>query len=98
MNTTTRTSDGARKERFEARIPSAQKRLLQAAAKMEGRSLSDFVISSALSAARDVVKTLTLLELSQKDQALFADALIDPPKPNERFARAAASFSEKEKR
>ena len=81
-----------KKERIEARIPGEMKDLISAAAKMEGRSLSDFVISSALSAARDVVRANAILELSQRDQVLFAETLITPPAPIDALAEAAGRF------
>ncbi|NCD00402.1 MAG: DUF1778 domain-containing protein, partial [Bacteroidia bacterium] len=42
----------SKKERIEARVPGDVKDLILAAAKLENLSLSDFVISSALSAAK----------------------------------------------
>ena len=63
-----------KKERIEARVPGDVKDLILAAAKLENLSLSDFVISSALSAAKGVLRDNTILELSTKDQVLFAQA------------------------
>lgn len=42
----------------------------------EGRSLSDFVISAALSAAKKTVEKNELIHLSIADQQCFAEALI----------------------
>ncbi|MDO9508235.1 MAG: DUF1778 domain-containing protein [Thermovirgaceae bacterium] len=87
-----------KKERIEARIPGEMKDLISAAAKMEGRSLSDFVISSALSAARDVVRANAILELSKRDQALFAKTMITPPAPKDVLAEAAGHFTGRKNR
>ncbi len=46
--------------RFEARINTEIQSLLKRAATLEGRSLSDFVISSALSAAKKTVEKMNL--------------------------------------
>lgn len=63
-----------------------------AAAKLENLSLSDFVISSALSAAKGVLRDNTILELSTKDQVLFAQALITPQAPKDALREAAERF------
>ena len=82
----------SKKERIEARIPADMKDLILAAAKMENLSLSDFVISSALSAARGVLRANAILELSTKDQVLFAQALITPQAPKDALREAAERF------
>ena len=79
-------------ERIEARIPGDVKDLILAAAKLESLSLSDFVISSALSAAKSVLRDNAILELSTKDQVLFAQALITPPAPKAALTEAAERF------
>lgn len=91
MNTTTKTGPDKR-ERIEARISGDVKDLISAAAKMEGRSLSDFVISSALSAAREVIRANSVLELSSRDQVLFAETLINPPAPKDTLRVAASNY------
>lgn len=82
----------SKKERIEARIPGDMKDLILAAAKMESLSLSDFVISSALSAARGVLRANAILELSTRDQVLFAETLITPPAPKDALTEAAGRF------
>ncbi len=85
-----------KKERIEARIPADMKDLILAAAKMENLSLSDFVISSALSAARGVLRANAILELSTRDQVLFAETLITPPVPKDALTEAAGRFVRRE--
>jgi uncharacterized protein (DUF1778 family) len=75
-------------ERFEARITRQQKELLQRAADLEGRSLTDFVMSSAQAAARQTVRDHQLLRLSSRDQEAFARALAHPPSPAPRLRAA----------
>jgi uncharacterized protein (DUF1778 family) len=81
-----------KKERIEARIPGDMKDLIRAAAKQESLSLSDFVISSALSAARDVLRANAILELSTRDQVLFAETLVTPQAPTNALREAAERF------
>ncbi|AZI15139.1 MULTISPECIES: type II toxin-antitoxin system TacA family antitoxin [Pasteurellaceae] len=74
--------------RFEARINTDVQQLLKRAAILEGRSLSDFVISAALSAAKKTVEKNELIHLSIADQQCFAEALISPPMPNKKMQEA----------
>ena len=82
-------------ERIEARVPGDVKDLILAAAKLENLSLSDFVISSALSAAKGVLRDNTILELSTKDQVLFAQALTTPQAPKDALREAAERFAQR---
>ena len=82
----------SKKGRIEARIPGDVKDLIFAAAKLESLSLSDFVISSALSAAKSVLRDNAILELSTKDQVLFAETLITPQAPKDALREAAERF------
>lgn len=81
-----------RVERLEARISAEQKALLQRAAALSGRTLTDFVVGSAQEAAARVIERHQMLELTARDSAAFADALLDPPPPGERLARAAERY------
>lgn len=82
----------SKKDRIEARVPGDVKDLILAAAKLENLSLSDFVISSALSAARGVLRANAILELSTRDQALFAETLITPQVPKNALREATERF------
>ncbi len=74
--------------RFEARLTRNVHALLKRAAELEGRSLSDFVISAAQVAAQKTIAEKELIALSVADQMLFAEALINPPKPNDALQKA----------
>lgn len=74
--------------RLEARVNPDIYELLKRAAELEGRSLSDYVISAAYSAAQKTIADNTLIHLSVTDQMAFAEALIHPPKPNEALKEA----------
>lgn len=69
-------------ERLEARITRQQKELLQRAADLEGRTLTDFVISSASEKALRTITDHTIIKLSQEDTFAFVEALLHPPEPN----------------
>lgn len=78
-----------RRERLEARVSPEQKTLLERAAALEGRSLTDFVVSSAQSAALETIQRYEVIALTARDSMAFAEALMHPPAPNERLRAAA---------
>lgn len=85
---------GAPKEaRIEARVSPKQKRLFERAAEIEGVTLTDFAISSMQRAARSVIEEQTKLELSERNQRAFVEALMNPPEPNRALREAARAYS-----
>jgi len=89
-----RTTPGARRERLEARITPEQKELFQYAASLEGRSLTDFVISSVQAAAEASIERHRIIRLSMQDSLAFAEALLHPPEPNDELRAAYARYRE----
>lgn len=81
-----------KQERFEARIPKAQKRILEHAASLRGTSLTEFVLSSAQEAATQTIKDFEMLTLCGEARQVFANALLNPPAPNETLRRAADRY------
>lgn len=81
-----------RSERIEARITPQQKELLERAAALDGRTLTDFVLSSAQAAAAETVARHELLELTPDDQGVFVAALLKPPAPNKALRAAAKRY------
>lgn len=74
--------------RFEARVSPDVHALLKRAAELEGRGLSDFVISTAKLATQKTITETETIQLSLADQMAFADALINPPTHNDALKRA----------
>ncbi|MBE0549481.1 MAG: DUF1778 domain-containing protein [Rubrivivax sp.] len=83
------TYDTTRDARIEVRVSVAQKSLLQHAAALSGRTLSEFVVTSAQDAARRVIAEHESIRLSRDEQLAFVQALLQPPEPNARLKRAA---------
>lgn len=79
-------------ERFEARLTTVQKQLIQHAADLLGRSLSDFVISASQKAARKLIREHNIIKLSVEDSERFAQALLNPPEPNAALKLAAKEY------
>jgi uncharacterized protein (DUF1778 family) len=80
--------------RLEARIPVHVYDTMQRAAQLRGMTLTGFLLATAGEDARRVVEEADIMRMSREDQTRFAEALIDPPKPNERLARAARRHAE----
>lgn len=84
--------DTSRGARLEVRVSGAQKGLLQRAAVLSGRTLSEFVVASAQDAARRVIAEHESIRLSREEQRAFVEALLQPPEPNARLKRAARAY------
>jgi uncharacterized protein (DUF1778 family) len=80
--------------RLEARIPTQIYDLMQRAARLRGMTLTGYLIATAGEEARRVVEDAEIMRLTREDQIRFAEALIDPPRPNARLARAAKRHAE----
>jgi uncharacterized protein (DUF1778 family) len=81
--------------RFDARLNEEQKLLIQRAADLEGRSVTDFVLHSAeLAAERTLERRATLILTARETQA-FVDAILNPPNPGPVLRRAARDYRKK---
>ena len=83
-----------RDERLEARVSREQKNLLERAAALEGRSITDFVVASAQAAAVEAIQRHEVITLTGRDSLAFAQALMNPPAPNEQLRAAARRHRE----
>ena len=81
-------------ERIEARVNAETKALSQEAANLEGRSLTDFIVASALESARRVIRERELIDLSRRDRKAFVALLLNPPSPNRRLRDAARHYEQ----
>jgi uncharacterized protein (DUF1778 family) len=90
LTDTTDTEAKTRAARLEARITTDQKALLQHAATLSGRTLSEFVVASAQEAAARVIQEHETIRLSRAEQVAFVTALLKPRAPTARLRKAAA--------
>jgi uncharacterized protein (DUF1778 family) len=81
-------------ERLEARVNAETKALCQEAANLEGRSLTDFIVASAVESARRVIRERELIDLSRRDRKAFVASLLNPPTPNRRLQEAARYYKQ----
>lgn len=74
--------------RLEARLPNDVHALLKRAAEIEGRTLTDFVVSAAREAACRTIEAAEIIRLSVEDQRQITRALLHPPKPTPALKKA----------
>lgn len=74
--------------RLEARISTELHATLKRAAEIQGRTMTDFVVSAVQDAAQRAIEQAGVIRLSLADQECFAQALLSPPKPNPALKRA----------
>ena len=75
--------------RMSLRIPPADKALLMRAVTLKRTSLTDFVISTAVEAARAVIDQAERTQLTERDSLRVLELLENPPAPNARLLAAA---------
>jgi uncharacterized protein (DUF1778 family) len=85
----------ARAFRLGFRVDAATKRLVERAAALERRSLTDFCLAALADATRETIARHESLVLSERDRAAFFDALVHAPRPNARLRRAFRSARER---
>jgi len=76
-------------ERLEARLSRKQKRLIQHAADLAGRSLTDFVLRASFDAANKVIREHEVITLTAQESENFVNALMNPTAPNTALLQAA---------
>jgi uncharacterized protein (DUF1778 family) len=80
--------------RLEARISQETKALVQKAADLEGRTLTDFVVASVQAAAYKTIEQHQTLKLNLEDSEAFVNAILNPPKPNDALKSAALRYKQ----
>ncbi len=93
MSATLEADDRLRGERLGFRVDAPTKQLIERAAQLERRKLTDFCMTALTEAARQTIAAHETLTLSDQDRAVFFDALTNPPAPNERLKRAFAEHA-----
>jgi uncharacterized protein (DUF1778 family) len=77
----------AKRETLNVRVKSEDRNLIDRAAKLLGKSRTDFLLESARQAAQDALLDQTLFRVSPKAYAEFVARLDAPPAPNDRLRR-----------
>ncbi len=82
----------ARAERLEARLTTEQKGLIEQAAALQGRTVTDFVLASVQDAARRTIEDHQRLDLTVRDREAFVEALLNPVPVNEHLRETIARY------
>lgn len=88
MATTTVT----RAERLDARVTREEKEMIETAASLRGTSASDFVRMATKEAALNIIREHEVLTLNEEARRVFVEALLHPPKPNQKATAAARRY------
>ncbi|MGZ4955184.1 MAG: type II toxin-antitoxin system TacA family antitoxin [Methylobacter sp.] len=81
-------SDPIRTSRIEARIAPEVLAVVKRAAELQGRSVSDFVVTAAQEAAYRTIEEIGIIRISSEDQRRFVDLLLNPSPPPPALVRA----------
>ena len=81
------TNTETRSERIDVRATPSMKRLLQEAAQTANKSVSEFLLESALTAAAEALADRHLFVLDKDQWNAFVAALDAPPQPRPRLER-----------
>jgi len=87
-----------RAERLGFRLDEQTKALIERAAALEHRKVSDFCVTAIQEAARRTIAEHETIVLSERDRKLFFDTLVNPPPPSEHLTRAFAAHEARVKR
>jgi uncharacterized protein (DUF1778 family) len=82
------TQNPAHKERLGFRLDEQTKGLIERAAHLESRKVTDFCVAALTDAARRTIAAHETLVLSDLDRKVFFDTLMSPPQASERLVRA----------
>lgn len=85
----TRTAE-AKDDRLQVRLDAGAKSVLQRAARYRRKTVSQFVLATALEEAEKVIRENEVVTLAGPDWKAFYDALTDPPAPNAALRKAFA--------
>lgn len=85
----------AHSARLGFRVDENTKRLVERAAELEHRNVTDYCLTALTDAARQTIEQHSSLLLSEADRVAFFDALVHPPKPNARLKRAVRRARER---
>ena len=82
----------SRQTRIQVRLTASQKADIRRAAALRGQTVSEFLLATAADFARQIVSAHTSIELTQQEQVVFVQALLDPPSAAPRLQRAVVTY------
>ena len=93
MTTAARKERITRDDRLGFRLDEESKALIERAAELERRKVSEYCVKALTDAARHTIAEHEQLNLSERDRAAFFEALVSPPETGDRLKRAFADHA-----
>lgn len=78
--------------RLQMRVSAERREILERAASLTGRSLTEFVLDSAEQAAVRAIEERQVLHLTRQDAEFLVATLLNPPEPGPRLRQAAVRY------
>ena len=82
------TAPATKNERINLRLKESAKSLIERAAAFEGKTVSSFILSSALASAEKTIHEHESIQLNEQDAQRFFDALAKPDRFNKKLIEA----------
>lgn len=79
-------------ERYQIRIPPAQKAMIARAAALSHKDMADFILDKVVPEAQAVIDAAEVMKVSNRDFTRILDLLEHPPKPNAKLQAAIAAL------
>jgi uncharacterized protein (DUF1778 family) len=86
--------DSHKSERISIRLDADAKRKIEQAAMLDHRSITSFIIASAIESADEILQRGDHMVLSDSDWDIFYDALNHPPQANKVLRQAFAEYTD----
>ena len=83
------------KERINLRLNEVAKRRIERAASLEGKTVSGFIVSSALSYADKTIQLHETMALNRRDAMRFFDAIVNPQALKDKLRTAMEEHEER---
>lgn len=80
-------------DRITARLPHANRVIIERAAAVYGATVNQFIVQTALDRAGEILEREEMLRLSARDARTFLAALESPPEPAEKLIDALKAHS-----
>jgi uncharacterized protein (DUF1778 family) len=78
--------------RLQMRVSPERRELLERAASLTGRTMTEFVLDSAEQAALRTIEERQVLRLTRQDSDFLVATLLNPPEPSPRLRQAADRY------
>lgn len=79
-------------DRFNIRIPPAQKAIIARAAALSNKDMTAFILDKVIPEAAAVIEAAEIVKVSKRDFARILQLLEHPPRPNAKLRAAIAAL------